>query len=177
MVAMASSGATVAAESSRSAPPAGRLQQALQERRMHYVAARAPGEEGRYLAAMLVGEGQLLVVSARYAQPALMNERLYRGDHEGVYRELNAAGERDGRLFVQDLGLPGLHATRKDGEPFDMIYEAVVKGTAFNGDWKAQKLSKDDYRDTYDAADVRYARALEALLVSLEDSTATTAKR
>jgi hypothetical protein len=156
------------AESFRSGEPAQRLLRTLQQKQLTHAAAKDPAEAGRYVAAMRVGDGLLLVVSAHYAQPALLNERLYRGDFEGVYRELNAAGTREGKLFVQDLGQPGLALRRADGEPFDVVYEAVVEQTAFDGDWKAKKASKDDYRAACKAADQRYAAALEALMVAFE---------
>jgi hypothetical protein len=161
------------AETSRSAAPAAQLLQTLQQKQLRHVAARDPSDAGRYVAAMLIGDGQLLVVSAKYAQPALLNERLYRGDYEGVYRELNAAGDRDGKLFVQDLGQPGLTVRRERDGPYDVIYEAVVKRTAFDGDWKAQKLSKNEYQAACSAADERYARALQALVSALAVSTAS----
>lgn len=156
------------ADSFRSAGPAQRLVQTLQQKQLAHAAAKDPSEPGRYVAAMRVGDGLLLVVSAHYAQPALLNERLYRGDYEGVYRELNAAGDRAGKFFVQDLGEPGLALRRKDGEPYDVVYEAVVKRTAFDGDWKAEKLSRDDYQAACDAADHRYAEVLQALVAALE---------
>jgi hypothetical protein len=160
------------ADSFRSAGPAQRLVQMLQQKQLTHAAAKDPSEPGRYVAAMRVGDGLLLVVSAHYAQPALLNERLYRGDYEGVYRELNAAGSRDGKFFVQDLGQPGLALPREHGEPYDVVYEAVVKRTAFDGDWKAEKLSRDDYQAACNSADQRYAAALEALVSALDASVA-----
>jgi hypothetical protein len=106
-----------------------------------------------------------------------MNERLFKGDYQGVYMELNAAAEREGRLFVQDLGQPGLHATREDDAPYDIVYESVTRRTSFDGDWKAQKLSRDAYTRAFDAADARYARSLETLLAALSAPAATTAAR
>lgn len=96
---------------------------------MAHIAAADPGEAGRYVAAALIGGNQLLVVSVRYAQPALLNERLYRGDHEGAYVELNAASVRDGKLFVQDLGEPG-HAL--DALLRSLADVAAAKGTGAN---------------------------------------------
>jgi hypothetical protein len=122
------------------------------------------------VAAAVIGGSQLLVVSARYAQPALLNERLYRADHEGAYVELNAASVRDGKLFVQDLGEPGLRPTRSEEGPFDIVYESGGKGTAFDGNWKGQGLSKEGYRSAFAAADEKYAHALDALLGSLAHS-------
>jgi hypothetical protein len=163
VVAVGSAGAQTA----RSAAPAQRLIAELQNRKMQHLAAADRQEEGRYVAAALLGGNQLLVVSARYSQPALFNERLYSGDHQGAYVELNAASIRDGKLFVQDLGDPGLRPTRTSDLPFDIVYESGGKGTAFNGDWKSQGLSKQQYLDVFTSVDDKYAHALDALLSAL----------
>ncbi len=38
----------------------------------------------------------------------------------------------------------------------------------FDGDWKAQKLSEQDYMKAFSAADERYAQILTALLAQLK---------
>jgi hypothetical protein len=157
----------VIAQTARSAAPAQQLIDELRNRKMQHLAAADPQEEGRYVAAALLGGDQLLVVSARYSQPVLFSERLYRGDHQGAYVELNAASVRDGKLFVQDLGDPGLRPTRTSDLPFDIAYESGGKGTAFNGDWKAQGLSKQQYLEVFASVDDKYAHAVDALLSAL----------
>lgn len=151
----------------RSTQPAQQLIEQLRNRKMQHLAAADPQEKGRFVAATLLGGNQLLVVSARYSQPALFNERLFRSDHQGAYVELNAASVRDGKLFVQDLGEPGIHPTRTGDVPFDIVYESGGRGTAFNGDWKAQGLSKQEYQDVFTSVDDKYAHALDALLSAL----------
>jgi hypothetical protein len=147
-----------------------------QQQRQH-LAAKDPADPGRYVAAMLVGEGQLLVISGRYAQPVLLNEKLFKSDFQGVYMDLNAAADREGRLFVQDLGTPGLHPTRSEDGPYDIVYDSVTRQTAFDGNWKAQKLSREAYQQAFEAADGRYTRALETLLAAAAAPAATTAAR
>jgi hypothetical protein len=154
------------AQSSTSAAPAERLVAALKSRGLEFVAARDRSEDRRYVAAMRIGSS-LFVVSAVYEQPALINERLYRGDYEGAYRELNAASPRAGRFFVQDLASPGLRPDRKPGEAFDIAYESVVNRTAFDGDWAQQGLSREAYHTAFTRVDARYAQALETLTASL----------
>jgi hypothetical protein len=154
-------------QTARSTAPAQQLVEELRNRKMQHLAAPDPQEQGRYVAATLLGGDQLLVVSARYSQPALFNERLFRSDHQGAYVELNAASVRDGKLFVQDLGEPGIHPTRTGDVPFDIVYESGGKGTAFNGNWKAQGLSKQEYQDAFTSVDHKYAHALDALLSAL----------
>ena len=154
-------------QTARSTAPAEQLIEQMRSRKMQHLAAADPHEKGRYVAASLLGGNQLLVVSARYAQPALFDERLFRGDHEGAYVELNAASIKDGKLFVQDLGEPGIHPTRSEDAPFDIVYESGGKGTAFHGDWKAQGLSRQEYQDAFTSLDDKYAHALDALLSAL----------
>jgi hypothetical protein len=156
-------------QTSLSATPAERLSRLLQERKLQHVAAVDPKERGRYVAAMRVGDSMVLLVTARYSAPVLLNERLFRGDHAGAYLELNGAADKDGKLFVQDLGAPGLHASREADKAFDIVYEAGAQRTAFDGDWKAQGMSKEDYLGAFREADGRYAHALEALLTALDE--------
>ena len=56
---------------------------------------------------------------------------------------MNSAGDRQGKFFVQDLGEPGLPPGRLKDEPFDLVYESVTKRMASDGDWKAQRMSKE----------------------------------
>lgn len=151
----------------QSADPAERVLKMLRERKLQQFAAKDPAEAGRYVAATIIGDTNLLLVSARYAQPVLLNERLYRGDHQGAYAELNAASIRDGKLFVQDLGEPGLRAIRPAEGAFDIVYRSGGKGTLFDGNWKAQGVSKQDYLRAYEEADSRYTHALGVLLSAM----------
>jgi hypothetical protein len=107
-----------------------------------------------------------------HSQPSSLNERIRLADHEGTYFELNGAGLRDGKLFVQDLGAPGLHGRRTDDGTFDIVYESGATRTLFNGDWTGQGLSRDDYLAAFERADHRYALALGALLEALTEATA-----
>jgi hypothetical protein len=153
-----------------SAAPAEKLARLLAERKMPYIAAVDPSEEGRYVSAMLVGDAQIFLVSARYSQPSLLDERLKRRDYEGAYAELNSASIKEGRWFVQDLGAPGLRPSREADGPFDIVYASDTKRTAFDGNWQAQGLSQESYLSAYQEADKRYAQALETLLAALEKS-------
>ena len=158
------------AQSSKSAAPAAQLMKGLAQHNLTYLAAKDPTEAGRYVAAMRLGDDQLFVISAAYTQPVLINERLLNKDYQWVYQELNSASKRDGRLFVQDLGTPGLQPTRAKHQPFDVVFESVVNRTAFDGDWKAQQLSRDVYESTFARVDAGYTHALDTLVTSLNAS-------
>jgi hypothetical protein len=152
---------------SRSAEPAEALLKALKARNLPSFAAADPSEDGRFVAAMVVGDGNLFVISGKYSQPALLRERLLLKDYQGAYAELNSASQRDGRLFVQDLAAPGLHATREEDQAFDIAYRSVSDRLVFDGDWKAQKRSREDYMEAYSDVDERYATLLSALTAAL----------
>jgi hypothetical protein len=65
-------------------------------------------------------------------------------------------------VFVQDAAADGLSA-----KGFD-VYESAGKTMAFDGDWKKQKISEQDYQKAFVAADERYVQILTALLAQLK---------
>jgi hypothetical protein len=60
-----------------------------------------------------------------------------------------------------------LKAKRESNQPFDQI-EVGGKRTMFDGEWKAQKLSEQEYMKAFSSADERYAQILGALLAQLK---------
>jgi hypothetical protein len=161
---------------SSSAEEARTLAARLERRQLQTFAARVPETANRYVAAMKAGP-LLLVVEAAYAQPALLNEQLWRGDFDAVYRTLNTGGERAGKLFIQDMGADGLHATRAESGAFDVVFEAVVTRFAFDGDWKAQGRTRDEYGRAFAELDRRYAGLLRTLIAALDGAASTTTAR
>jgi hypothetical protein len=141
-----------------------RLVRQMQRQRLDFVAARDPADDGRYVAAMRNGDYQLYLIAARHKQPALIDTRLARRQYERVYRQLETASLREGRLFVQDLNGLGLRASAGPGEAFDIVYVSAEQRTAFHGDWQGQGLSREAYERAFVSADACYTRALEILL-------------
>jgi hypothetical protein len=150
---------------SKSAELATRLVELMAQRKLESVAAREHQSPDRFVAALHF-PGQLLVVSAKYAAPTLLRERLLSHDYRDVYLQLQSAGEADDKFFVQDLGADGIRAAA-DSSTVDIVYEAVKTRTIFNGDWRNQGLSEQTYRRRFDAADQRYAHLLAALSTEL----------
>src|SRR5713226_3206109 len=155
---------TAAAQESKSAALAKQLAAALETAKLDSVAAKDPSAPDVYVAALYFPGIQLLVVSAKYSVPALLNEKIAKKDYRDVYIDLNSASIPESKVFVEDLGADGLKA---DGQPYDS-YEAAGKRAVFDGDWKKQKLSKEDYMKAYSKADERYSQMLEALLAQLK---------
>ena len=99
--------------------------------------------------------------------PQLLSERLLKKEYRDVYMDLNGAATADTKVFIQDPGADGLRAKREENQPFDIV-EIAGKQTMFNSDWKAQKISEQDYMKVFGDADERYAKMLAALLAQVK---------
>ena len=88
-------------------------------------------------------------------------------EYRDVYIELNGASTAGTKIFIEDLGADGLKARREDSQPPDN-FEAAGKRVAFDGDWRKQQLSEQDYQKAFAAADAQYAQLLTALLAQLK---------
>ncbi|MGB7220699.1 MAG: hypothetical protein WBD07_18010 [Vicinamibacterales bacterium] len=158
--------ATIAQEP-KSATLAAELAAALDAAKLDAIAAKDPSQPDAFVGALYFSGAQLLVVSARYAVPQLLDERLMKKEYRDVYLDLSSASIPESKIFIEDGGANGLRARREENRPFD-TYEAGGKRTMFNNDWRAQKLSEDEYTSTFSAADTRYAAMLTALLEQLK---------
>ena len=161
--------ATAAAQESKSAALAKQLAAALDAAKLDSIAAKDPVAPDVYIGALYFPGVQLLVVSAKYTVPALLNDKLAKKQYRDVYIDLNSASVPESKIFVEDLGADGLKAERSENQPFDS-YEEGGKRTVFDSDWKKQKLSKEEYMKSFAAADERYSRMLAALLAELKKS-------
>ena len=154
--------APAAAQESKSAPLAKQLAAAMDAGKLDSIAAKDMNASDVFVAALYF-PGQLLVVSGKYSVPQLLVERLGKKEYRDVYMDLNGAAAADSKVFIQDPGADGLKAKRDENQPFDIV-EIGGKQTMFNSDWKAQKLSEQDYQKAFADADERYAQILTALL-------------
>lgn len=151
------------AQEPKSAAGARELLKVLGEKKMDAVAVRAPDSTDTFLAA-LVFPAQIIVVSAKYAAPPLLNEKLARREYRDVYVELNSASVLETRHIFTDLGADGLRAKRaRRDDPFD---SRELAGKAFNldGNWREDKMSEADYMKLHAETDAQYAQILTALL-------------
>src|SRR5438067_12681035 len=154
--------APASAQDSKSAPLAKQLAAALDAGKLDSIAARDAVAPDVFVAALYF-PGQLLVISGKYSVPQLLNDRLGKKEYRDVYMDLNGAAAAESKVFIQDPGADGLKAKRDENQPFDIV-EIGGKQTMFNSDWKAQKLSEQDYQKAFADADERYAQILTALL-------------
>ena len=157
--------ALASAQDSKSVALAKQLTSALEAGKLDSIAAR-DGDADVFVAALYF-PGQLLVISGKYSVPQLLADRLGKKEYRDVYMDLMGTAAADTKVFIQDPGADGLRAKRDENQPFDIV-EIGGKQTMFNSDWKAQKLSEQDYQKLFTDADDRYAKILTALLAQVK---------
>jgi hypothetical protein len=150
------------AQGSKSAAVAKELVQVMEQKKLEAVAAKLPAPDGHYAAAMYFANVQLLVVSGQYPVPQLMEPRLAAKEYRDIYMELSGTVAPATKVFVQDMGEPGL-AQRKQDNTFD-TWNHAGKTVVFDGEPDKQKMSDGDYAKSFGEADEQYARILSALL-------------
>jgi hypothetical protein len=157
--------AAPADQTSRSATLAKQLTAALTEQRLEAVAAQHPDEPDRFVAALFFPDAQLLVVSARYASPALLQARLSHKEYRDIYLDLQSSPIPNSSVFFQDMAADGLCAGRD--QTADLLYDGSATPAIFDGDWRNHDSSEKEYQQQFTAADERYSRLLEVLLAQL----------
>ena len=154
--------AAAQASASKSATIAKELVQVLDAKKLDSIAAKTPTGEGQYAAALYFPNVQLLVISGRYSAPQLMEPRLAGKQYRDTYMELSGTVAADSKIFVQDMGEPGL-SLKKQENMYDTWTQAG-KIVMFDGENEKQKMSDAEYAKAFAAADEEYARILSALL-------------
>ena len=155
------------AQESKSAPLARQLAAALDAAKMDSIAASDPSSPDTFVAALYFPGMQLLVVSGKYSAPQLLSDRVAKKEYRDVYLDLNGAATAGTKVFIEDPGADGLKPKREDNQAFDQC-EMNNRKTMFDGDWKKQKVTEQEYMKFYSAADERYVQILTALLAQVK---------
>ena len=163
-------GAAPLAAAGSSAELAADLVKLMEQRGIDTIAAAHPSDPGRFVAAMHIKGVQLLVISGRYSAPALLKEQLIKGDYRKVYLDLNAAADKEGRLFITDSQANGLRAEPEKNTPFDISWRDMSAQVLYNRDWKGQKMNEAAYRKRFSEDETEYASMLEVLKNALAAS-------
>ena len=157
----------LSAQESKSAALAKQLIAALDAAKLDSIAAKDPTAADTYCAALYFAGSPLLVVAAKYAAPMLLDTRLGKKEFRDTYIDLSSASVPESKVFIQDAGGDGFKLKREDNQAFDS-YEIGGKPTLFDGDYKKQKLSEQEYQKVFSDADQRYTQILMALLSQLK---------
>jgi hypothetical protein len=154
------------AQASKSAALVKELTDILQQRKLDSVAARHPAAPDQFVAALFF-PGQLLLVSAKTSAPAILNEKLIRREFRDIYIDLNSASIPESRVMISDGGADGLKPKREPNLPFDSR-DAAGKTVQFDGNWREDRMSEQDYMTVFTQADELYVEALQALVSELK---------
>lgn len=160
---------SAAGQEAKSPAAVKQLTQLLDERKLDSIAAPDPQNPGTYTAALYFPGTQLLVVSAKYAAPPLMNEKIGKKEYRDVYIDLSSASVAGSKLFVMDTGADGLKAKPGDDQAFDSVERAGTQ-IALDGDWKKAKMSEADYMKLFSEVDAAYTHAIELLINQVKGS-------
>jgi hypothetical protein len=145
------------------------LAQLLDAKKLDSIAAADPANLGTYVAALYFPGSQLLLVSAKYAAPPLLNEKIAKKDYREVYIDLSSASVAGSKLFVMDANADGLVSKPGEDQPFDSAERAGTQYT-FDGQWKKAKISEADYQKNFGDIDEAYAKALRLLIAQLKNA-------
>jgi hypothetical protein len=152
----------ILAQTAASVAAARELAQALDAAKLDSIAAPDPSEQGRFVAALYFPGAQLLVVSARYAVPPLLLDKMNSKNYRDIYIDLNAASVAGTKVFVIDQNADGLAVRPGDQQAPDM-YENGEKQISFDGEWRKAKMTEQDYMKAFATADQRYTQILNLL--------------
>ena len=166
VVVFITAGSSAADSSGRSSDAAAQLVQVMTGRNLDAYATEDPQVPGRFVAAMLVPDVQLLVVAAETTAPHYLRSQLAQGNYREVYVTLHSSSVPQSKLFFQDMGCNGLN-DQQGG--IDIIYERASTQTVFDGDWKGQNLSKSVYQEKLQNAERKYTEALSVLTRAFQD--------
>src|SRR5688572_17434417 len=95
------------AQDSESSRAAKQLAAALDAAKADSIAAKDPTKAGTYIAALYFSGTQLLVISAQYTAPALLDQKLARKEYRDIYLDLNGAPMPGTKVFIEDFGADG----------------------------------------------------------------------
>jgi len=163
--------ASASLASQSAGPSAEQLAALLDRGRLDSVAARVPGSEDRFVAALYTPGQHLILVSGRYAAPTLLREKLLGKRYREVYQDLYGASDPATRLVIEDLRADGLQPDREKDGPFDVYTPAGGEPVFFDGEWKRHKLSEDAYRDAFRQAEAAYDEMIGVLVGALTEPT------
>lgn len=128
-----------------------------------FVAAEDPTDASRFVAAMVLPDLQILLISARYSTPVLLRERVLTRKYQDAYLDLHSASLPAGKIVIEDLLANGLASKPAKGESAD---SATLDGRAvtFDGQWRKAKLKEEEYTGAFAQAEQEYTRLLGLLI-------------
>jgi hypothetical protein len=145
----------------------------LAAKKLEAFAARAPDEPGRFVAAFLVPDVQLLAVSGLHGRSLDAEYYLHQKDYRTAYMDLSASMLVKERVIIDDamanglVSLPG-RSLAHDGWILD------GKRQTFDGEFSdprrknQKKIPQDEYMKAFGDAEGHYAKIIGILVAELK---------
>jgi hypothetical protein len=149
-------------QNSKSATAAKQLAQALESAKLDSIAAADPADPSSFVAALYIPGSQLLVISAKYAAPALLTGKIKSKEYRDVYIDLSSAAIAGSKVFIIDQNCDGLASKPGDNGVPD-TWEGGKQQVSFDGEWKKAKMTEQDYLKAFTDADEQYAKIVALL--------------
>ncbi len=170
VLAICAASAPAWAQESRSVAAVKELAKAMDEAKLDSIAAVDPSDPSTFVAALYFPGSQLLVVSAKYAAPPLLMDKMTAKNYRDIYIDLNSASVAGSKVFIIDQLCDGLMAKLQGDNSAADTYENGAKQFSFDGDWRKAKISEQEYMKAFSEADERYAKMLALLTAQAKSS-------
>ncbi len=170
VLAICAASAPAWAQESRSVAAVKELAMAMDEAKLDSIAAVDPSDPSTFVAALYFPGSQLLVVSAKYAAPPLLMDKMTAKNYRDIYIDLNSASVAGSKVFIIDQLCDGLMAKLQGDNSAADTYENGAKQFSFDGDWRKAKISEQEYMKAFSEADERYAKMLALLTAQAKSS-------
>jgi hypothetical protein len=158
--------AAVAQSEGRTQALAKELSDLLTTQKLDAIATRLT--EDTFAAALFFPGVQTLVVSAKYAAPPLLVEKIVNRQYRDVYMDLAAASVPESKVMYEDAQCDGL---KRDGDGrFDIVTRGNGAAFILDGDHKKKKISEEEYGRTYSEFESEYEKVLTALIAEARKS-------
>jgi hypothetical protein len=145
-----------------SATQAKQLCELLTAGHLDAVAAQDPGDPNHFVAALFYPNAQLLVISAQFNAPQVLQGLIASRSYRDVYADLQGAQGASNQVLFIDMRADGLGDGHTGG--VDVMYEPGNKQTVFDDDWRKQHgLGEREYEEKYHAAEHMYESLLKTL--------------
>jgi hypothetical protein len=138
----------------------------LTAQKLDAVAARLDSET--FAAALYIPGSELLAISARYAAPPFLNEKILGRKYNDAYADLSTTAASDSKMLIEDIKADGIRAQPGKGEASDIVTRGTAAPFQLDGKWKDRKLAQDDYEKAFQDAETAYRKILEALIAQLK---------
>jgi hypothetical protein len=130
------------------------------------IAAQDPGNPNHFVAALFYPDAELLVVSAQFNAPQVLQALIGSKSYRDVYADLQTAQGASNQVFFIDMKADGLSDGRAGA--IDVMYEPGNTQTVFDEDWRKQHgLGEREYQEKYRAAEQMYESLLHTLTGAL----------